>query len=77
MLTLPIIGAMLILLGFVYMAGAAIYRGRMSDPHIDPTEGDLTLRAASARPGLPWMASQLARTFDGRDRRDNAAAACR
>ena len=25
------------------MAGAAIDRGRMSEPHIDPTDGDLTL----------------------------------
>ena len=42
MLAIPI-GALLILAGIVYMAGAAIYRGRMSDPHIDPTDGDLTL----------------------------------
>jgi hypothetical protein len=43
MLTIPLIGALLILGGIVYMAGAAIYRGRMSDPHVDPIEGDLTL----------------------------------
>ncbi|MFN3625499.1 MAG: hypothetical protein ACK4TP_15730 [Hyphomicrobium sp.] len=37
------IGALLILTGIVYMAGAAIYRGRMSDPHIDPIEDAPTL----------------------------------
>jgi hypothetical protein len=34
---------MLIFAGVVYMAGAAIYRGRMSDPHIDPREDAATL----------------------------------
>ena len=43
MLTIPLIGALLILTGIVYMAGAAIYRGRMSDPHIDPVEDAPTL----------------------------------
>ena len=52
MLAIPI-GAILIFAGVVYMAGAAIYRGRMSDPHIDPTEGDLTLEPR--RPGLRFL----------------------
>ena len=42
------------------MAGAAIDRGRMSEPHIDPTEGDLTLEPR--RPGLSflgWEANSL------------------
>ena len=43
MLTVRLIGALLILTGIVYMAGAAIYRGRMSDPHIDPVEDAPTL----------------------------------
>ena len=43
MLTSPLIGALLILTGIVYMAGTAIYRGRMSDPHIDPVEDAPTL----------------------------------
>ena len=53
MLTLPIIGAILIFAGVVYVAGAAIYRGRMSEPHIDPPEGDLTLEPR--RPGLSFL----------------------
>ena len=53
MLTIPMIGAMLIFFGVVYMAGAAIYRGRMSDPHIDPVEGDLTLEPR--RPSLRFL----------------------
>jgi hypothetical protein len=43
MLTIPMFGALLLLAGIVYMAGAAIYRGRMSDPHIDPREDAPTL----------------------------------
>ena len=36
MVAIPLIGALLLLCGVVYMAGAAIYRGRMSDPHSNP-----------------------------------------
>jgi hypothetical protein len=36
MLTIRLIGALLILCGVVFMAGAAVYRGRMSDPHPNP-----------------------------------------
>ena len=43
MLTIPLIGALLILGGIVYMASAAISRGRMSDPHIDPSDDAPTL----------------------------------
>ena len=43
MLTIPLIGALLIFCGIVYMASAAIYRGRMSDPHIDPVDDAPTL----------------------------------
>ena len=43
MLTIHMLGAMLIFAGVVYMAGAAIYRGRMSDPHIDSREHVPTL----------------------------------
>ena len=51
-------GAMLILAGIVYLAGAAIYRGRMSDPHIDPRERRPTLepRYRSLR-FLGWKAN--------------------
>ena len=43
MLTIPLIGALLVLCGVVYMAGAAIYRGRMSDPHFNPNDTARTL----------------------------------
>ena len=33
MAAIPLIGALLLFCGVVYLAGAAIYRGRMSDPH--------------------------------------------
>jgi hypothetical protein len=36
MLGTSIIGALLILCGIVWLAGAAIYQGRMSDPDRDP-----------------------------------------
>jgi hypothetical protein len=38
--TIPVLGALLILASVAYMAAAAIYRGRMSDPHRNP--GDTT-----------------------------------
>jgi len=38
MLSLRLIGALLILGGIVYMAAAAIYRGRMSDPRPNPED---------------------------------------
>lgn len=41
--TIPLVGAVLILFGVVYMAGAAIYRGRMSDPHFNPGDAARTL----------------------------------
>ena len=34
MLTLPVIGSLLVLCGLVYMAGVAIYRGRLSDARL-------------------------------------------
>jgi hypothetical protein len=34
MLTLPVIGGLLVLCGLVYMAGVAIFRGRLSDAHL-------------------------------------------
>lgn len=43
MLTIPLIGALLILCGVVYIAGAVIYRGRMSDPHLNPRDPARTL----------------------------------
>jgi hypothetical protein len=43
MLPIPLIGALFILCGVVYMAGAAIYRGRMSDPHLNPGDASPTL----------------------------------
>jgi hypothetical protein len=43
MLSIPLIGALLLLCGVVYMAGAAIYRGRMSDPHSNPNDTARTL----------------------------------
>jgi uncharacterized membrane protein HdeD (DUF308 family) len=52
MLAIPI-GAMLILAGVVYMAGAAIYRGRMSDPHINPSDDAPTLEPR--HPGLRFL----------------------
>jgi hypothetical protein len=33
MLAIPLIGALLLIAGLVYTARAAIFRGRMSDPH--------------------------------------------
>ena len=39
MLTLNLIGALLLLGGVVYMAWAAIDRGRMSDPGPSPNDG--------------------------------------
>lgn len=36
MFTIRLIGALLVLCGIVYLAGAAIYRGRMSDPGPNP-----------------------------------------
>ena len=53
MLTIPMLGAMLIFAGVVYMAGAAIYRGRMSDPHIEPSETAPTLEPR--RRGLRFL----------------------
>ena len=38
MLSLPLLGALLILGGILYMAAAAIYRGRMSDPRPNPED---------------------------------------
>jgi hypothetical protein len=38
MLSLNLIGALLILCGVVYMAAAALNRGRMSDPHRNPED---------------------------------------
>jgi hypothetical protein len=44
MLTIRLLGALLILCGVVYMAAAAIYRGRMSDPGPNTTDtADSTL----------------------------------
>jgi hypothetical protein len=40
MLSLPMLGALLMFAAMAYMAAAAIYRGRMSDPHRNP--GDTT-----------------------------------
>lgn len=37
MVITPWIGALFIIGGVLYMAGAAIFRGRMSDPHVTPT----------------------------------------
>jgi hypothetical protein len=34
MLTLPVIGGLLVVCGLVYMAGVAIYRGRLSDARL-------------------------------------------
>jgi hypothetical protein len=33
MVTTKLIGALLVICGLLYMAGAALYRGRMSEPH--------------------------------------------
>lgn len=49
MLSLRMIGALLILAGVVYMAAAAIWRGRMSDPMHNP--GDTTDRTLEPRQG--------------------------
>ena len=33
MATITVIGALLVVCGLLFMAGAAIFRGRMTDPH--------------------------------------------
>ena len=33
MATITVIGALLVFCGLLYMAGAALYRGRMTEPH--------------------------------------------
>jgi hypothetical protein len=38
MATITLIGALLVACGIVYMATAAIFRGRMSDPHASPAK---------------------------------------
>jgi hypothetical protein len=38
MLGTGVVGALLIICGIVYLAGAAIYQGRMSDPERDPAD---------------------------------------
>ncbi len=42
MLTTPLIGSLLIVCGIVYMAGVAVFRGRMSEPRSKP-DGTPTL----------------------------------
>lgn len=46
------LGVLLIVAGVVYMAGAAIFRGRLSDPHTTPT-GIRTLEPS--RRGLRFL----------------------
>ena len=53
MTTSALIGALLIFAGVVYMAIAAIRRGRMSDPHHNA--GDTTDRTLEPRQGLGFL----------------------
>lgn len=39
MATTTLVGALLVACGVVYMAIAAIFRGRMTDPHSSPANG--------------------------------------
>lgn len=43
MVTTTLVGALLVTCGLLYMAGVAIYRGRMTDPNSSPREQGLTL----------------------------------
>jgi hypothetical protein len=53
LLTLRLIGAALVIAGIVYMARGAIFRGRFSDPHDNPTDtANRTLEPRHATPGL-------------------------
>jgi hypothetical protein len=52
MATTPVIGALLLALGILYMAGTAIFRGKMSDPHVsarDPAGLTLEPRRSGIR----------------------------
>jgi hypothetical protein len=38
MVIMTLVGALLVTCGLLYMAGAAIYRGRMTEPHSSPRD---------------------------------------
>jgi hypothetical protein len=59
MFTIELLGALLLLAGLVYMARAAILRGRMSDPATNPNDaGKRTLEPRHRGLGfLGWRAN--------------------
>lgn len=59
MFSIELLGALLLLGGLVYMAGAAINRGRMSDPTANPNDaGKRTLEPRHRGVGfLGWRAN--------------------
>ena len=58
MVTTTLIGALLVTCGVLYMAGAAIFRGRMSEPHPFPRElGGPTLEPRHRGLGLGLKAN--------------------
>jgi drug/metabolite transporter (DMT)-like permease len=60
MLAMRLIGALCILAGLVFMAGAAIYRGRLSDPRPNPSDTvDRTLEPRRRGLGFLGLKSNL------------------
>ena len=61
MLVMRLIGALLVLAGLVYMAAAAIYRGRLSDDRPNPTDtADRTLEPRHRGLGFLGLKPNLA-----------------
>ena len=62
MFTIELLGALLLLGGLVYMAFAAIRRGKMSDPAAEPERcRQADTGAAPSRPGLSRLAEPTGR----------------
>jgi len=74
-MTAIIIGALLLVAGIVYMAGATLKRGRLSDPapvH-DPGDDGSDARAGTARSQISRPDNELAGIADAGGRRRAAA----
>ena len=66
MISLELLGALMVLIGLVYMAWSAIHRGRMSDPAAKPNDAvKRTLEPRHRGLGSAGMGGQLARTGVG------------
>ena len=80
-MTVIVIGAVLLVAGVVYMAGAALRRGQLSDPHAESsglmpgleaqgfTASGPTLEPSRRGLRIPWHYSQLAGIADAGRRR--------